>query len=199
MPKNGGADPERRKLRKLLKGFRVAMLTTVAQSGTLRSRPMTTARAQDDGDVWFLTKAAAPKVGEVEENGRVNVAYASEEDGRYVSISGTATVVRDRQRVQDVWRKRHRKWFPEGKTDPELALLRVRIDRAEYWDEPSGQMVALAAAPVPAEQPSDESGAAARAAEAGTAARMADAVKALVTGNEEHAEEKPPTPGGAQG
>ena len=76
MPKNDGADPDR-KLRKLLKGFRVAMLTTVGPGGSLRSRPMVTARAQDDGDVWFLTKAGTTKVGEVQENQRVNVGYAS--------------------------------------------------------------------------------------------------------------------------
>jgi general stress protein 26 len=187
MPKNDGADPQR-KLRKLLKGFRVAMLTTVGPGGTLRSRPMATARSQDEGDVWFLTKAATPKVGEVEEDQRVNVGYASAEDGRYVSVSGTASLVRDPQRVLDLWRRRHRKWFPEGKRDPDLAALRVRIDRAEFWDEPSGQMVVLAS---PDGQPG--------AAESGAAARIADAMKALVTGSEDHADEKPPTPGGAQG
>jgi general stress protein 26 len=189
MPKNDGSDPERRKLRKLLKGFRVAMLTTVGPGGTLRSRPMVTARAQTDGDVWFLTRAGTPKVGEVEENHRVNVGYASNERGRYVSLSGTASLVRDPQQVADLWRKRHRKWFPEGKQDPDLAAMRVRIERAEYWDEKSGQMVVLTPGGVPS-SPADE---------AGAATRIADAMKALVTGSENHAEEKPPSPGGAQG
>jgi general stress protein 26 len=192
MPKNDGSDTART-LRKLLKGFRAAMLTTVAPGGALRSRPMVTVREQQDGDVWFLTKAETSKVGEVQENQRVNVGYASPEDGRYVSLSGLASVVKDPQRVQDLWRKRHRKWFPEGKRDPELVALRVRVERAEYWDDASGQMVALepsaASAPVAA-PPNDDAGAVARAA---------DAMKALVTGSENHAEEKPPTPGGAQG
>jgi len=186
MPKNDGSDPDR-KLRKLLKGFRVAMLTTVAPGGGLRSRPMATARAQGDGDVWFLTKAGTPKVGEVQENQRVNVGYASAEDGCYVSLSGTATVVKDPQRVQALWRKRHRRWFPAGKQDPELAALRVRVDRVEYWDDSTGQMMALEPAGAPANY------------DPGAMARAADAVKALVTGNEAHDDEKPPTPGGAQG
>ena len=65
MAKDDGPDPERRKLRKLLKGFRVGMLTTLTPDGALRSRPMATVPMQDDGDVWLLTKARAPKVGEV--------------------------------------------------------------------------------------------------------------------------------------
>jgi len=188
MPKNDASDPDR-KLRKLLKGFRVAMLTTVAPGGVLRSRPMATARAQGDGDIWFLTKAGTAKVDQVEENQRVNVGYASPDDGRYVSLSGTATVVKDPQRVQDLWRKRHRRYFPAGKQDPDLAALRVRIDRAEYWDEPTGQMVVLEPAGRAAPANNDP----------GAVARAADAVKALVTGSEDHAEEKPTTPGGAQG
>jgi general stress protein 26 len=195
MPKNDAADPDR-KLRKLLKGFRVAMLTTVAPGGVLRSRPMATARAQDDGDVWFLTRAGTPKVDEVEENQRVNVGYASARDGRYVSLSGTATVVKDPQRVQDLWRKRHRRWFPLGKEDPDLAALRVRVERAEYWDEPTGQRMALEPAGAPA---APAAAPAAAGDDPGAAARIADAMKALVTGTEDHAEEKPPTPGGAQG
>jgi general stress protein 26 len=188
MAKDDGLDPQR-KLRKLLKGFRVAMLTTETPDGALRSRPMATARMQGDGDVWFLTRAQAPKVGEVQENDRVNVGYASPKQGRYVSLSGTASLLRDPQRVLELWRKRHRKWFPAGKQDPDLAALRVRIDRAEYWDEPTGQMVVLSPAEAQAGAPD----------EAGAAARIADAMKALVTGTEDPGNEKPPTPGGAQG
>jgi general stress protein 26 len=191
MPKDDGLDPQRKKLRKLLKGFRVAMLTTVTPEGVLRSRPMVTVKMQGDGDVWFLTKAATPKVSEVEEHQRVNVSYASPRDGRYVSLSGTARLVHDAQRVLELWRPRHKKWLPEGKRDPGLAAVQVHIDRAEYWDDKTAEMVAVSspasAAGVPAEN------------EPGAASRIADAMKALVTGTEPHAEDKPSTPGGAQG
>lgn len=193
MAKSHGLDPDLKKLRKLLKGFRVAMLTTQTLEGGLRSRPMATVRMEGDGDVWFLTKAGAPKVSEVEENQHVNVCYASPKDERYVSLSGTANVVRDPQRVLDLWRPRHRKWFPEGKRDPDLAAMRVHVERAEYWDEPTGQMVDLspAPAPEPAGGPAEN--------EPGAAARIAGAVKSMVTGNDDQEAEKPPTPGGAQG
>jgi general stress protein 26 len=198
MPRDDGLDPERRKLRKLLKGFRVAMLTTLTPDGVLRSRPMATVPLQADGDVWLLTRLRAPKVGEVEENHRVNLNYISSKDGRYVSLSGTASLVRDSQRVMGLWKKRHRKWFPEGKNDPELAALRVQVERAEYWDDADGKMVVFSP---PAPAPS--ANAAPANADAGAAARIADAMKALVTGTENHGsvdeKDKPPTPGGAQG
>jgi general stress protein 26 len=190
MAKADGLDPERRKLRKLLKGFRVAMLTTVTPEGVLRSRPMVTVKMQGDGDVWFLTKVATPKVSEVEENHRVNVSYASAEDGRYVSLSGMAKLVRDPQRVLDLWRPRHKRWLPEGKRDPDLAAVQVHIDRAEYWDKRTAEMVALS--------PARAAGGPAETEPVATS-RIADAMKAIVTGNEVQDEEKPPSPGGAQG
>jgi general stress protein 26 len=153
---------------------------------------MATVPLQGDGAVWLLTKLRAPKVGEVEENHRVNLNYISSKAGRYVSLSGTASLVRDPQRVADLWKKRHRKWFPEGKNDPELALLRVQVERAEYWDDADGKMVVFSAQ---AAAPSND--------EPRSAGRIADAMKALVTGTEDHAsadeKDKPPTPGGAQG
>lgn len=190
MPIDDGLDPQRRKLRKLLKGFRVAMLTTVTPEGVLRSRPMVTVPLAGEGDIWFLTRSRTPKVGEVEEHPHVNVGYASAKDGRYVSLSGSASVVRDPAHVLALWKKRHRKWFPEGKRDPDLAALRVRVQRAEYWDEDSGTMVVLGTAP--ARGSAEE--------EPGKTSRIADAMKALVTGTEPQSEPaKPPTPGGAQG
>jgi len=192
MAKNDGLDPGLKKMRKLLKGFRVAMLTTLTPDGALHSRPMVTVKMRGDGDVWFLTRVGTPKVKEVEEHHRVNVSYASPEDGRYVSLSGTARLVHDPQRVLDLWRPRHKKWLPDGKRDPNLAAVQVHIDRAEYWDEPTAQMVALS-------PPAASAGTRAGENEPGATVRIADAMKALVTGSENNTEGKPPSPGGAQG
>jgi general stress protein 26 len=134
---------EVRKLRKLIKNTRIAMFTTVAADGRLRSRPMATLKGGFDGDLWFVTRSSAPKAEEIKDNQHVNLAYADTDDDRYVSISGLASLVRDPAKVQDLWRRRLRAWFPEGKKDPELALIRVRIDRAEVWDSKTATMVHL--------------------------------------------------------
>jgi general stress protein 26 len=133
-----------KKLRKLIKGARVAMLTTVAPDGTLRSRPMATLKAPFEGDVWFFTRASAPKTGEIRDNDRVNVSFSDGDENRYLSISGTASLVRDMARIESLWSGRLRNWFPDGKKDPDLALLRVKVDRADYWDKKTSQMVHLA-------------------------------------------------------
>ena len=132
-----------KRLRKLIKGARVAMLTTTAGDGTLRSRPMATLKAPFQGDLWFFTRATAPKAEEIRDNDRVNVSFSDGDDNRYLSISGTASLVRDTERLEQLWSGRLKNWFPDGKKDPDLALLRVRVDRAEYWDAKTAAMVHL--------------------------------------------------------
>jgi general stress protein 26 len=138
-------DPAK-KLRKIIKNARVAMLTTVAADGSLRSRPMATPDADFDGELWFFTRYNSLKSEEVQENQKVNVTYASPKNDRYVSVSGTAALVRDADKVRELWRGGLKEWFPEGKKDPDLALLKVTIDKAEYWDASENRMVDLAPA-----------------------------------------------------
>ena len=132
-----------KKLRKLIRGAPVAMLTTVAADGSLRSRPMATPDGDFDGELWFFTRYHSPKSEEIQENQKVNVTYTSPKNDRYVSVSGRAALVRDAEKVKELWRGALKQWFPEGKKDPELALLKVTVDRAEYWDADANRMVDL--------------------------------------------------------
>jgi general stress protein 26 len=132
------------KVRDLIKGVRVAMLTTVAEDGTLHSRPMMTQEAEFDGILWFLTGRGTAKAGDVAGHRSVNVSYAQPDDHRYVSLSGVATIVRDRQKAGQLWSAPHRAWFPGGLDDPDLVLLQIDVQVAQYWDTASGTMVALA-------------------------------------------------------
>jgi general stress protein 26 len=131
------------KLRDLIKDVRVAMLTTVDEDGSLRSRPMATQEMELDGELWFFAGAGSPKVREVQREQHVNVSYANPDDQKYVSVSGTAQVVHDRAKAEELWNPILKAWFPKGLHDPDLALLRIRVEKAEYWDTPSSKMVQL--------------------------------------------------------
>jgi general stress protein 26 len=145
MAKDNDGTPEpkdcAKRLRKMIKDARVAMLTTVASDGSLRARPMATPDANFDRELWFFTRYHSPKSEEIQENQKVNVSYASRKSDRYVSVSGTAALVRDPAKIKELWHGGLKEWFPEGKKDPELALLRVTIDKAEYWDANENRMV----------------------------------------------------------
>ncbi|HNP71680.1 MAG TPA: pyridoxamine 5'-phosphate oxidase family protein [Kouleothrix sp.] len=133
-----------RTLGALIKDIKIAMLTTIEADGALRSRPMGTQQVEFDGDLWFFVGASSPKAHEISADPRVNVSYAQPDDQRYVSVSGTAELLRDREKIRELWSPLYKAWFAQGLDDPDLALLRVRVEQAEYWDAPSSKFVALA-------------------------------------------------------
>ncbi len=128
------------KLWELIKEVEVAMMVT-EDGDHLRSRPMAVTQKEFDGSLWFFTRASAHKVEEVGENRRVNLAYAHPGKQDYVSVSGRASLVRDRASIDKYWAEPLRAWFPGGKDDAEIALLRVDVQQAEYWDAPSSTML----------------------------------------------------------
>ncbi len=134
------------KLGEMIRDIQFAMLTTVEPDGSLRSRPMATHqdhRGEFDGVLWFFTKGDAPKIDEVKQDQHVNLSYAAPEQSKYVSVSGTAMLVRDKLKAKELWDPKYKAWFPQGLDDPQLALLRVDVVKAEYWDVP-GSTVAHA-------------------------------------------------------
>jgi general stress protein 26 len=127
----------------LIKDMRIAMLTTVDAEGSLRRRPMAAPQVAFDGALWFVSGADTPKVEDAPPHHQVNVSFADPEHQRYVAISGTASLVRERQPMEARWKPWFRTWFPQGLDAPHLTLLKVDVAKAEYWDTPSRPMVPL--------------------------------------------------------
>lgn len=134
-PEQTGAAAQ--ELAKLIKDIDFAMMTTVDEDGTLRSRPMSTQKTPFDGELWFFTDANAPKVGEIAREHEVNLAYADPKSQRYVSVSGRAQLVNDPAKKRELWEPAHKIYFPNGPDDPNVALLRVTVSKAEYWESAS--------------------------------------------------------------
>jgi general stress protein 26 len=140
-PENMTRDQMVAKVAGLIKDINIAMLTTEAEDGLLHSRPMATQKMEFDGTLWFFTGLNTGMVSEIDWNPEVNLSYAQPSDTRYVSVSGTAEVVNDRAKMEELWNDIYKAWFPQGLDDPDLCLLRVEATFAEYWDVPSGKMV----------------------------------------------------------
>ncbi len=126
--------PDIQKLAEMMKGIKFAMLTTIEDDGSLHSRPMTTQEVEFDGDLWFFTRADAPKVWEAGQHRQVNVSFADPGKSKFISASGKAQLVRDRAKMEELWKAPYKIFFPQGLDDPEIALLKISVEKAEYWD-----------------------------------------------------------------
>lgn len=128
---------------KLIKGIRVAMLTTIDEAGRLVSRPMTTQDVDFDGDIWFIVQRDSELASQVGAGGaKVNVAYAG--SSGWVSVSGQARLVDDRAKLNEEWNRFTDAFFEGGPENPNNVLLLVEGDTAEFWDSPGGKVTQLA-------------------------------------------------------
>ncbi|WP_440224266.1 pyridoxamine 5'-phosphate oxidase family protein [Dokdonella sp. MW10] len=144
------ANEKREQLRSLIKGIDIAMFTTYGAGGFPVSRPLSTQEAEYDGKLlWFMVRRKSPKIEEIRRNAKVNVVYASKEKNVYLSIAGIAEVVDDQAKIDAFWNDGHKAFFPRGRTDPQIVLIRVTVGTVEYWDGPSslvGKAVAFVVA-----------------------------------------------------
>lgn len=118
-------------LRELIKDIDTAMLTTVTEEG-LVSRPMKTQEVEFDGDLWFFTKKETSKYEEIRNDQDVNVAYAGKS---YVSVRGRAEIVEDIEKKKELWSKIYEKIMQTSYDDPDVILIKVKAEAAEYWEE----------------------------------------------------------------
>jgi general stress protein 26 len=125
----------------LIKDIHIAMLTTADTSGALYSRPMATQQTSFTGDLWFLTRQHSEKVEELRHDAHVNLTYTDPKNSRFVSLSGRAQVSEDRAKIEELWNPIYKAWFPEGVKDPEIRVLRVHVESAEYWEAPASAIV----------------------------------------------------------
>ncbi|MBC7385963.1 MAG: pyridoxamine 5'-phosphate oxidase family protein [Cryobacterium sp.] len=132
------------KLGELIEEIRIAMLVTVAKDGTLHSRPMGTQMEDFDGTLWFFTEANSGKAEEIDTEERVNVIYSEPKRELFVSVSGNASLVFDRAEMKKRWNPLYHAWFPKGLEDPNIALLKVSVEKAEYWETPASKVIQLA-------------------------------------------------------
>ena len=115
----------------LLKDIKTAMMITRA-GGKLHARPMSVADLRADADAYFATSLDSPKVAEIEADPSMMVTF---QDGRqFAVLIGNARIVRDRALIDKLWSEAWRVWFPKGKEDPSLCLIKLEAQEGEYWD-----------------------------------------------------------------
>ena len=128
------------KIAELIKDIQIAMLTTVGTDGPLHSRPMATQQTPFDGELLFLSGGDTGKVHEIEDESEVALTYVDPKH-TFLTISGKASISDDRDLIAKLWNPTYKAWFPQGKEDPNIRVLKVRVEQAEYWESPSNAVL----------------------------------------------------------
>jgi len=129
------SNDDTRKVVEILKDIRVAMVTTHGPD-RLYSRPLTVIDVTEDGDLWFFTVTETNLVREIEARSEVNVSFAGNK--KWVSVAGSARIVRDVEKKRELWNSMVETFVGEDPEASNVVLVHVDSDSAEYWENPGG-------------------------------------------------------------
>lgn len=129
------------KIRELAEG-KICLFCTY-ENGQIVSRPMNTQKVEDDGTLWFLSRKGSSKNEQIEDDHTVHLMYMDTGKQHYLSLSGTASILADQQKTEELWNPIAKAWFQEGKNDPSISVIRVRPEEGHYWDTKNGKLVSI--------------------------------------------------------
>ena len=130
-----------KKISEMIKDIRIAMLSTVTPEGAIHSRPMATQESDFQGELLFLTRQESSKTEEIVHQAAVTLTYVDSKGHRFVALSGHAELSKDRATIHDLWNPLYKAWFPQGEDDPEITVIRVHVEHAEYWEAPANAIL----------------------------------------------------------
>lgn len=129
----------------LIEPTRFCMLAHRHADGTLHSHPLTTQNKslEADGCLYFFVSRASEVGQRLQQDGNVNLAYANPDKDTWVSVTGTARIREDLEKKKELFNTIAKAWFPNGPEDPDLELVEVKIDEAEYWNVRENKLLQL--------------------------------------------------------
>jgi general stress protein 26 len=137
-------------LYEMIDKLEVAMMTTRRQDGHLVSRAMANQKHAPGADLWFVCSEGTPKLAEISADPHVNLAYYKDRTREWISVSGLATISRDRATITALFAEDWRAWFPkEGDPrhgtpdDPRMVLIGVKVHSAVFLEVNKPQPVVL--------------------------------------------------------
>jgi general stress protein 26 len=128
-------------LKDKISDVRICMFGTIDLEGHLSSRPMGTAKVEDDGSIWFFSNEYSLKSKEISKDNEVLLSYSNPSNNTYIYVNGRAELVDDYEKKKEYFSPPVKVWFPKGVDDPALTLIKVTPKVAEYWDSSSSKMV----------------------------------------------------------
>ena len=131
------------KIKKLAEDADICLFATQLTQIPLVSRPMSTQKVEEDGSIWFFSNADSNKNQQIQSDPRVQLFYSNRNSSEYLSLYGTARIIRDEAKAKELWGPLLKTWFNGGPDDPNLTLLQVIPEEGYYWDTKDGRIVTM--------------------------------------------------------
>jgi general stress protein 26 len=131
------------KFKELVDHQSVCLFTTNLTHQPLTTRPMSVQKVCDQGNFWFLSSSDSDKNKEIEQDTRVQLFFSNTSNYEFLSVYGKASITRDQAKIDELWTPIAKAWFPEGKEDPHVTVIKVEPEDSFYWDTKDGKIVSM--------------------------------------------------------
>ncbi len=95
------------------------------------------------GDIWFFSAKSSDKNRQIQADPEVYLMFIESGKQHYLSLTTEVEIVDDQKKVDALWNDFMKAWFPGGKQDPEISLLRASVVSGHYWDEKDGHLIGM--------------------------------------------------------
>ena len=117
--------------------------TNIRTGQPFSARPMSTQEVDDEGNLWFLSDKESNKNMELKEDDHVQLLYSASNHAGFLNLFGKATILYDRQKINDLWKPLIKTWLQGGEDDPHISVIKVEPQEGYYWDTKHGKLVAF--------------------------------------------------------
>jgi general stress protein 26 len=131
------------KIKELVGKAKTCFFCTAFPTGSSNgARPMSVQQVDDEGHLWFLSADDSHKNLEVASDPRVTLYFQGSPHSDFLQLIGTATVSRDKAKIEELWEPVIKTWFTGGVDDPRITVIEVAPLEGYYWDTKHGTAVA---------------------------------------------------------
>ena len=131
------------KFKEIVKHESTCLFTTQLTKVPLTTRPMSVKKVCDQGNFWFLSPSDSDKNKEISNDPRVQLFISNTSNYEFLSIYGKATITKDKAKIDELWSDIAKAWFPDGKDDPRVTVIKVSPEEGFYWDTKDGKLVSM--------------------------------------------------------
>jgi len=133
-----------KKIKELAQKAGTCFFGTFAGAGEpMKVRPMSVQKVDDEGNLYFLSADDSHKNAEIALDNRVQLLFQGSAHSDFLSVTGLATITRDKALIDELWEPLVKTWFTEGKGDPRITAIKVVTTEGYYWDNKHGNAVAF--------------------------------------------------------
>jgi len=130
------------KLKSLVEDINICLFcTNLKTDDGSTARPMGAQQVDEEGNIWFFSEVHSDKNREIKENKEVQLFFSHPGKSSFLVVNGDAEILFDKQKIEELWNPLVKTWFPEGKEDPNISIIKVKTTSAYYWDTDGNRMI----------------------------------------------------------